>query len=1183
MKKLILLVVACVVSSVSFSEDIELYISDTVKALSSRPQVLIILDNSGSMRTEDTVTAPYDPSVTYPAVGGLNSLSSKFIYFRKGGVDGTAMPVPDSPSESRRFLDSINSCKTAADILASNGFYTGRVREYERRGNNGTWEEIPDSNGANIEVIDCEDDVTAQNPNNIASIPQGYPVDSLGTRQNPIYHTGDVADSNVEWNGQLVTLYTDNFLRWHHNASQNQTLMSRLDQAVNSISSVIRSAPSVDFGLEIFNYNDGNSSNDPNGGRVVFGIKESTAANKTALLDIIENKLSPQTWTPLCESLYEASLYFSGKNVDFGDADENRGSYKKNKPPMDSSVVSNGKYQTPVRKCNSNVYVILITDGEPTYDSGANSKIRAFTSKDADGNTVNFSGGTYAGSYLASLAGWMQNQDINLNLDGIQKATTFTIGFSDGASSAESLLKETARQGGGEYFYADNHTQLTSALTSIFEQLEPSNESLTSASVAANNFDRTETLNAVYYAMFEPQNSPRWQGNVKKYKVLNGKQVGQGGVPALNDSTGHFSDTVTSFWSPSGAKDGVKVAEGGVAEMLRNVNSRTLYSNVGTGSSLTAFNRSNVENFYGSAATLAAELGVAEADIDSYLDWHKGIDVDDEDKDSLKNDMRYDVFADPLHSKPLVINYGNSIRILIGTNAGVLHMFEDNTSSDVVSESWAFMPNEFFNNIKALRDNFAGGDKVYGIDGNLTPYIKDANGDGIVNGNDKVWVFFGLRRGGTSYYALDVTSPSSPQLMWHIDSNTPGFSELGQSWSQPKVTHSEINTSGSGATAVASPVVIFGGGYDTAKDAKGAGLADGVGRAVYMVDAKTGSLKWSLAPSGGTTAFTGDHSIPSSIATLDSDGNGLADRLYFGDTGGDLWRVDMPSGNPQDTTEPWTFFKLASLGGNGVDNAIDRRFFNEPSIARTFISETIETQHTDANGVQSTVISRQEKPYDAVLIGSGDRSNPLGVDTQDTFFMIKDEYIRSQSFTSSSTPAKPSPILLTDLYDYTNNPFDQTMTTQQKETLEVAVSKKSGWFLNFDSISGEKSTSSASVINGVAYLTSYIPPSAASSSGVCKIPGGQGWLYAVDLALGTHVYQWTDAENPNGITDGDKRKVYISEQFLGSPTLIVVPEDDGDPNTVDDTTGNIIVGRRIIPVGFTLKTMRTNLYIEEAQ
>jgi type IV pilus assembly protein PilY1 len=1182
MNKLLTLVLrsALAISFFSFSEDIELYISDTVKQAAQRPQVLIIFDNSGSMGTNENVNASYDPDDDYDALDGYTKLAEDHIYYTKGGADGSDLPIPDSASENRRFKEAINSCKTAKDILDTTGFYTGHVREYTLKGNAGTWEELPDNSGNSITVIDCEDDVTNTDSTNIASLPQGYPIDNEGDKDNLIYHTTVIGNSNVNWSGTLVTLYTDNYLRWHHGDDIPQVSRSRIFQAKESITNVINSAPSVDFGLQVFNYNDGDASTHPNGGRPVFGIKELDTTNQAAFLTIINDVLVANTWTPLCESLYEAYNYFGGQAVDFGNDDQDQGSsYTANIPPLDANIVdSNSKYITPFSNCNGKAYVILITDGEPTYDKGADSKIEALTSE-VDGSSVTFNGTIYKNNYLAGLAGWMNDYDVNSDLDGSQKVSTFTIGFSKGADSAEELLKETASRGGGQYFKAENSSQLTAALLTALGELEPSNDSLTSASVASNNFDRTETLNAVYYAMFDPQNGPRWQGNLKKYKVIGGEQVGQSNVAALNEDTGHFSDSVTSFWSTANSKDGDKVAEGGVADMLRKLNSRTLYSDLTVaGTSLVTFNRTNAETAYTDAAGLAAELDVLEAEIDDTLNWHAGIDVDDEDDDNSTTDMRYDVFGDPLHSKPLVVNYGTSIRIVIGTNAGVLHMFEDNTTTDVVTETWAFLPKEFLSNIKDLRNNYSSADKLYGVDGRITSYIKDENGDGIVNGSDKVYIFFGLRRGGSSYYALDITSPTSPKFLWKIDSNTSGFSELGQTWSQPKIAYSALNVTGT----VAEPVLIFGGGYDAGKDAAGVGGNDSSGRAIYMVDAKTGALKWSLAPSGGTTAFTGiTDSIPSSIGMLDSDGNGLVDRLYAGDTGGNIWRVDMPDANPKDANEPWTVFKLASLGG--ATNDTDRRFFNEPSIVRTFITETIETTVTDEHGATSKISSKQEKPYEAILIGTGDRSNPLGEDTQDSFFMIKDENIKTQSFPSISSPIIPAPTAITtgQLYNYTNDPFGQTMTTAELNTLELAVSLKKGWYINFSKSDGEKNTESAIVIKGVAYFTSFIPPTLIANQAICEVPGGQGWLYAVDLAQGTSRYNWVDSENPDGITDGDERKVYISEQFLGTPTLIVIPEDDGDANTIDEAVGNIIVGRKIVPVGFSLQTMRTHLYIDE--
>jgi type IV pilus assembly protein PilY1 len=403
--------------------------------------------------------------------------------------------------------------------------------------------------------------------------------------------------------------------------------------------------------------------------------------------------------------------------------------------------------------------------------------------------------------------------------------------------------------------------------------------------------------------------------------------------------------------------------------------------------------------------------------------------------------------------------------------------------------------------------------------------------------------------------------------MWRIDNTSSGFGELGQSWSKPKVGYSKLNTSG----YTASPVLFIGGGYDTNKDYLGLGSEDEKGRAIYMLDAKTGALLWSMAPTDATTIFSGTDSIPSTIGLLDSSGDGLVDRLYAGDTGGNVWRVDMPGA---DKTK-FSVFKLASFGSE-TDDINDQRFFYEPTIVRTFISETVETTVSDGNGGTETITVHQEIPYDAVLIGSGDRSNPLGKDTKDTLYMIKDNYIVSQTFSGTSTPPTPTAFTKTNLYNYTDNPFSKTMTTQEEETLQVAVSAQSGWYMDLLQ-SGEKNSASGLVIHGIAYFTTYTP---ALLSGLvdCKPPEGSGNLYAVDLVLGVskHVVKTDVREN-------DDRVIKVNDEWLGSPTLIVLPEDDGDITTKDDGKGDIIVGDAVIPVGFDLSTSRNYLYRTEQQ
>lgn len=103
------------ISGATFADDTELYVFGN-KGEGSRPKVLIIFDNSGSMSTiEEDEVAGYNPNYVqddgtegYPAVGSSNAYQGRMLYFTKGGIDNTSVPTPDSPSEARRFLDAIN-------------------------------------------------------------------------------------------------------------------------------------------------------------------------------------------------------------------------------------------------------------------------------------------------------------------------------------------------------------------------------------------------------------------------------------------------------------------------------------------------------------------------------------------------------------------------------------------------------------------------------------------------------------------------------------------------------------------------------------------------------------------------------------------------------------------------------------------------------------------------------------------------------------------------------------------------------------------------------------------------------------------------------------------------------------------------------------------------------------------
>ena len=149
-------------SSIGFAEDIELYLSEAVLQNDIKPKVLIIFDNSGSMsRVEENSKAAYDPNIVYG--GPLADNEIEYIYYTKAG---DSIADITSLDDSRRFIASINGCSSANTALATAGSYSDNVRHYKYYNGNGKWRALPETNGNNINVLDCKNDYTLSDNNN---------------------------------------------------------------------------------------------------------------------------------------------------------------------------------------------------------------------------------------------------------------------------------------------------------------------------------------------------------------------------------------------------------------------------------------------------------------------------------------------------------------------------------------------------------------------------------------------------------------------------------------------------------------------------------------------------------------------------------------------------------------------------------------------------------------------------------------------------------------------------------------------------------------------------------------------------------------------------------------------------------------------------------------------------------
>lgn len=506
------------------------------------------------------------------------------------------------------------------------------------------------------------------------------------------------------------------------------------------------------------------------------------------------------------------------------------------------------------------------------------------------------------------------------------------------------------------------------------------------------------------------------------------------------------------------------------------------------------------------------------------------------------------LMGDPLHSRPLPINYGAptsrgyseknpDIRIIVGSNDGYLRMIRntiancDPAASDCESgeEVWAFMPQNAMKVQKQLMDNVPYGTPFhpYGIDGSPTAYVKDSDGTiGVCTDNsgktvtpcdDEALVFFGMRRGGQAYYGLDVTNPDKPKMLWKIDNTTPGFSELGYTYSQPVAREMDWGTG-------RKPVLIFGGGYDTDKDyvspTEKVGTDDSIGNALYIVDAKTGALVWKATGNSGAVVANSylnsemRDSIPSEFTARDSDNDGMVDRIYVGDTGGRLWRFDTPGTN----RSTWKATLLLDAGRhvtNDLDN--DRRFFYAPDIVPS----------RDAGGY-----------YDAIVIGSGDREHPLGTTTLDYMYMYKDRVISGPLPDDFTAPA------LSDLGDVTDNCIQQVI----KNGCTIP-DLTYGWQMRLqDDIAvqathtGEKLLSSPLTVMGVIYFSTYVP-TISSSGSTCSPEEGIGYAYAIDLGNAVAVFDYAVGNSVTDPVTGKVVDLQIEDRRVGKLRSPGIPSE----------------------------------------
>ena len=696
----------------------------------------------------------------------------------------------------------------------------------------------------------------------------------------------------------------------------------------------------------------------------------------------------------------------------------------------------------------------------------------------------------------------------------------------------QNLLSMSRKGGTGLPVMFDTTEELTAALTNIIEEVVTQGSSFVQAGVTVSQQNRLEHDNQLYYAQFEPSTNSSWPGNLKKYKFKSDAVRDQNEEEAVDLTTGLFKEDSHSYWTDSLIIDGNNVRKGGAAEELARLFSFS--ANSYTSSREVYTDKGSTSGLLSSLTIEAADLGInsdgeigeftADEAADIVKEWMKGVTYDPAtDSYSANKEM-----GDPLHSEPKLLRYktgedadGNAILktlSIYGTNQGFIHAV--NTSDAEGTEEWSYVPGALLSRMKEFYINDIVDNpenRLYGVDGEVTIAHADTNFNLYVDDDEKVIMYVGFRRGGSSYYALDISN-GTPSLLFDIHNTDTGFASMGQTWAEPTIANMKI---GGEPKAVA----IFSAGYDESQDTAGtASSSDSVGNDIFIVNALTGNLLWKA--SNSSAAGDLKYGMVGKIDTFGFNSLGLAEHFYASDLGGQLFRFDIDNSGSDFSI---TGKKIASLQGTGgAEN--NRRFYYGPSVGYF-----IEPDGTS---------------YMTIAIGSGYRAHPLDKTVQDHVYLVRDEAIFKDEFPS---------VVLSDLVDITNN-FD---SADIKAKIDAG---KKGWYLSLDKSIGEKVISEVTTTFGKVLVTTYIPE--ATKVDACTPVVGKGRLYAMNVSDGTPIADLDEDGTDNEYQD---RYVGLITPGISPPAQVLyVPDHTSNEDGIAVLVGAQNIGSNVGPKGSVL-------------
>lgn len=831
----------------------------------------------------------------------------------------------------------------------------------------------------------------------------------------------------------------------------------------------------------------------------------------------------------------------------------------------DSTNTNNAAAYTKEQQCGQHG-IYFLTDGESEFNvrGATNTNDKLFASSMGWDSISCNSFDTCAQKMARGLlkaTGYIAN---NRSL----KIKTSTVGFDYTGAS----LSSWATAGGGRYTAVNASgsngakqgvvDSISAFLDDIFNTDIPAQVATGSPTLPQDALNPLRIQPYGYYTSFTPkpqESTQLWVGNLNKYHIHQGQLYNSAKTIALIKSDGSLDLTANGLWM-NGMRGqlplGLSVNAAG--EQIAN---RTIYTNreiTGTATSATAneinsLKKVNVDTLFGTGSTA---LFVNDPDKNYWLNLlgynvgatETGITLANL---SAKPELRQ--VGSVMHSTPVLLTQSGKITVsgnnldtsnredylLFGSTQGLLHVVD----ADTGVEKFAFAPNEMMSNLKQKNaflsetsSTDGSSNLFYGVDAPwaaYTQYVSKTDGTLTVNESGRTvketddgaaialkglqWVYGGLRMGGNSYYALDLSKLDTPSLKFHIDPNhskiykssttTTGvtaLSYMGQSWSKPTLAY--VNFGGTKKL-----VMFVGGGYDVGYEnaAYDQSTTTGGGAGVYMFDANSGDLLWwtsaNATAAGGAEAFTNasdtsidmKYSVVSQINAIDRDNDGLVDHLYFGDLGGQGFRVDL---NNSATVKSSFVTRVVRLFYEHIDNTgKSPRFYEMPSFSI----------HQGDSGYIA-----------AVAFSSGNRSSPLvgaagtnqagsDVSATDGVFVVYDKDVAR-----------------TDLYTLTDSGATALQTKSVNlatlsTTTGVAITGNDGWKYIYSNSAGVyKGMNELYALDGMLYVNVFHRDGVGIGSICTGGVNGDSYIYQFCLPTGKCSFNTRTSGIPNSVKVG---------------------------------------------------------------